>query len=360
LTSRLGIDWPVSSYTGWGVFGLHLCLAMLKRQSAQPVLFHPPKLDPTPAQAGLLAGAVACDIPPSRQVDFPVLHALGNQLADFGLIEGVGDAGLVFFEDAELQSIALERAKKYRVIVAGSQWNGDLLLAAGITHVVVAQQGYDESVFYPGPKSPLWPGRIAVFSGGKLEARKAQDLVLQAFAEFHSQHPEAILVTAWHGFSDQTDIDLPKAPDGKPDLQAWAACYGIPQDCVVDIGFVPNRLMGDVLRGCDAALFPNRCEGGTNLVAMEALASGLPTILSANTGHLDLLKSVPCRALKRQGPSLRPGWGESDVGDCVDHLEKIFADVKLARQQGLEAARVMQEQWTWTARAAKVCEALGY
>ncbi|MBF0268255.1 MAG: glycosyltransferase family 4 protein [Alphaproteobacteria bacterium] len=358
--TRLGIDWPISSYSGWGVFGLHLCLALLRRKSAQPVLFHPPQLDLTPAQQALFSKVYVQKIPASRRVDFPVLHALGNQLADFGLVSGIGDAGLVFFEEPVLQEIAKERAKNHRIIVAGSQWNADLLCANGITNVVVAQQGYDETVFHPGPRNPAWPGRFAIFSGGKLEARKAQDIVLQAFAEFRERHGEALLVTAWRGFSEETDIDLPRTPEGKTDLAAWATCYGIPPDAVVDVGFIPNRLMGEVLRGCDAALFPNRCEGGTNLVAMEALASGLPTILSANTGHLDLTGSVPCWMLKRQGASMKPGWGESDVGECVAKLEEIYADPKGARARGLEAARVMQENWSWSLRAGKVAEALGY
>lgn len=357
---KLALDWPVSSYSGWGVFGLHLCLALLRRKSASPLLFHPPQVDLAPAQQALFERVDIGKIPTHRHVDFPVLHALGNQLADFGLVEGVGDAGLVFLEEAELQPIALERAKKYRIIIAGSEWNGRILHDQGITHVVVAQQGYDETVFHPGPKTPLWPGRFAVFSGGKLEARKAQDLVLQAFGEFHQRHPEAVLVTAWHGFSDETDLDLPKTGDGKPDLAAWAACYGISPDALVDIGFVPNRLMGDVLRGCDAALFPNRCEGGTNLVAMEALASGVPTILSANTGHLDLTSSVPCWPLKRQKSSMKPGWGESDVSECVEALEQIYGNAKAARQRALEAAHRMQESWSWTQRAAQVCDVLGY
>lgn len=358
--NKVGIDWPVSSYAGWGVFGLHLCLALLRRKSAQPILFHPPQVDLTPAQAEAFKGVIVEKIPASRRVDFPVLHALGNQLKDLGVVDGVGDAGLVFFEEARLEPIALERAKKQRLIVAGSQWNGALLQANGITHVVVAQQGYDESVFYPGPRTPLWPGRFAVFSGGKLEARKAQDLVLQAFAEFQARHAEAVLVTAWRGFSDETDLDLPKLGDGSPDLPSWAAAYGIPESAFVDLGFVPNRLMGDVLRGCDAALFPNRCEGGTNLAAMEALATGLPTILSANTGHLDLVKDALCWPLARQRMSLQAGWGESDVGDCLDLLEEIYADAKAARAKALEAARNMQANWTWTHRAAKVCDVLGY
>lgn len=44
----------------------------------------------------------------------------------------------------------------------------------------------------------------------------------------------------------------------------------------------------DVLLRADAAVFPNRQEGGTNLVAMEALGCGVPCIISNRTGQADI------------------------------------------------------------------------
>jgi hypothetical protein len=44
--------------------------------------------------------------------------------------------------------------------------------------------------------------------------------------------------------------------------------------------------MPQILREIDVAVVPNRFEGGTNLVAMECMACGMPVILSANTGYL--------------------------------------------------------------------------
>lgn len=42
--------------------------------------------------------------------------------------------------------------------------------------------------------------------------------------------------------------------------------------------------LAEALAEADVALFPNRGEGGTNLMAMQAMASGVPTVLSANSG----------------------------------------------------------------------------
>src|SRR3546814_10727981 len=81
------------------------------------------------------------------------------------------------------------------------------------------------------------------------------------------------------------------------------------------------------MREADVALFPNRAEGVTNLVAMEAMACGVPTILSANTGHLDIVAEGACIPLRRQRPVVvddrylgTGGWGESDVEEMVEAL----------------------------------------
>jgi glycosyltransferase involved in cell wall biosynthesis len=117
--------------------------------------------------------------------------------------------------------------------------------------------------------------------------------------------------------------------------------------------------MGQVVREADVALFPNRCEGGTNLVAMECMASGVPTILSANTGHLDLITSGGCFPLERQKVVPRPtrffrdteGWGESDVDEIVATLERLHADRQLARDRAAIGARFMTTL-SWEARIA--------
>ena len=88
--------------------------------------------------------------------------------------------------------------------------------------------------------------------------------------------------------------------------------------------------MPEVLREVDIALFPNRCEGGTNLAAMEALASGFVCAISCNTGHLDLVMDGNCIPLRSQGP-VNGGadgfldWGESSIDEVLEALESVFS-----------------------------------
>ena len=73
-------------------------------------------------------------------------------------------------------------------------------------------------------------------------------------------------------------------------IASWLECQGIPRRNVVVPGILNSAQLSSLLKQADLAVFPNRCEGGTNLVAMEAIACGIPTVLSANSGHLDLMR----------------------------------------------------------------------
>ncbi len=62
------------------------------------------------------------------------------------------------------------------------------------------------------------------------------------------------------------------APSGELALEPWLARNGLSSQ-VLDLGRVSHADMPSVLRAADVAVFPNRCEGGTNLVAMEVSSS---------------------------------------------------------------------------------------
>jgi glycosyltransferase involved in cell wall biosynthesis len=210
-----------------------------------------------------------------------------------------------------------------------------------------------------------------VFSGGKLERRKGQDLALAAFKVFAARHPDALLVTAWHSpwpkVASTLDVSGLAAPvrfaaDGAVDIVGWAVASGVPAGQILDLGVIPNASLPPVLREMDVALFPNRCEGGTNLVAMECMACGVPAILSKNSGHLDLIEDGACYPLERQGELAGkegpfgdvPGWGESDIDEIVAALEAAYADRAEARRRGLAGAEILKRySWAETARAMK-------
>lgn len=396
MQRQIVIHWGISSYFGFGVYGLNLALAWaddpdlrargsiaidpsalavdpLRRRALQPFL-----RDSADLQAALARS------PDGRaRVPAPMLAGLDDRF-ELGLAAGgvrlTGDPMIAvpFFESARLPPDAVERAKAFRCVAAGSTWNAEVLRAHGIDNVSTVLQGVDPTLFHPAQRADLFGDRFLVFSGGKLEPRKGQDIVLAAFRRFAASRPDALLVTAWHSPWPERARDLDAsglaAPvvfgaQGQADVRAWAAASGVAPGQVLDLGPVPNAALPQLLREMDVALFPNRCEGGTNLVAMECMACGVPTILSDNTGHRDLIDGDNGYVLERQGPSPAKGgaydvdaWGESDVDEVVARLEAAYADRDDARARGLRgAATLARLTWRRTAEELKavVLEACG-
>ncbi|MGB3535930.1 MAG: glycosyltransferase family 4 protein [Microcoleaceae cyanobacterium] len=302
----------------------------------------------------------------TQPLDFPVLCALGNQFNTSEFVANLKSPrkiGLIFFEDTHFTPEAINLAKTYEQIITGSSWNTTVLKQYGITQVQTIFQGINPSLFYPAPKTGKFGNRFVIFSGGKLEYRKGQDIIIAAFKAFHRRHPDAILVTMWHNFWPQFMQGLEQAghvvgiptvtTEGRLQVQQWLVKNGIPADAVVDAGLIPNHLTLQLLREVDVAVFTNRGEGGTNLVAMECLACGIPTLLSANTGHLDLIHPRHCYPLQHQSAVMpQPpyngveGWGESDVEEVVETLEQVYQNRSEAQQRGQAAVSWMRD-WTW-------------
>jgi len=387
LPEAVVLDWPIGTGTGWQVFGLNLALELARDGRVMPLLLEPAdtaSLHPLHRHAlavplaqqaelhNLLRAAGHAGI----QTDYPVLRALGNGFqgnAAGRRLTSERDLGVIFFEDTALTAEALAAARALSAIIAGSAWNGAVLRAAGLPAVHVIPQGIDPAVFHPAPRGGLFGERFVVFAGGKLEYRKGQDLVVAGFREFASRHPDALLMTAWHNPWPQTMVGLDSAghvrglpgvdTHGRLALEPWLAANGIRPETVLDLGALPNHQMAQTIREADVGLFPNRCEGGTNLVAMETMACGIPAILSANTGHLDLLAEPDAATpLTRQQPVRgrcplyrgTEGWGESDVAEIVERLEEAYRDRRTSRERGERGARCMHRVWTWQQRTAEI------
>jgi glycosyltransferase involved in cell wall biosynthesis len=315
---KLVFDWDVSAYYGWGVYGLNLGLELshdptIEASTTRPIDSR--KIGTDALRLAALAPLIARSNQGISRMNAAWLHAMANNL----LPQRPAHAhmGVTFFE-LPLPPEAIERAKGFDVIVTGSSWNQEILNEAGYADTRLILQGVDRSLFHPAPKRNLFPGRFLIFSGGKAEPRKGQDIVVAAFRIFARHHPEAMLVTAWHSFwpefSRGMDLDLSEFP-GR----------------VIDVGSLPNGVMAPIYRECDVALFPNRAEGGTNLVAMECLACGVPTILSDNTGHRDLLRMGFGYRLSQKPCEIWSEWGESDVEEVVEALEWALRNAQAPR-----------------------------
>jgi len=372
-TEHIGIAWQLSDHHGWGVFGTNLALNLIKNGPCPPKLFSEPAyLERLPQVMTALAPFISeletthCEN--AELSSTTVLHSLGNRFssnADNARVCGRKNIGFIFFEQADFDAETLERARQWDRILAGSSWNRDVCLEAGLRDVRFVSQGVDIERFCPASRIGVPSNRFVIFSGGKLEYRKGQDLVLAAFNCFHQRHPDSLLVTAWQNPWGETALSMaqsrhashPPALDSENHVMItdWAQGNGVPKESFIDLGWVANSRMPAILRETDIALFPNRCEGGTNLAAMEAMATGVPCIVSANTGHLDLIGNENCYVLNRQSiDHVQPDyWRESDVDEIVEKLELAYLD-REDRMRRAERGAAFMTNLSWRNQVARL------
>ena len=205
--------------------------------------------------------------------------------------------GVTFFECSSFSAKDLEVLNQFDLVITGSRWNQALLKRQGINCAHLVHQGVDTAVFNPEPVPRLLKRSLVIFSGGKLENRKGQDIVIAAFRRLLLKYPDALLIAAWGNVGNIGLNTIAASPHvqgspvrGRTDAIApWLEANGIPRSNVFLLPCVVNRQLPHLIKQADVAVFASRCEGGTNLMAMETLACGVPTLISANTGHLDLL-----------------------------------------------------------------------
>jgi glycosyltransferase involved in cell wall biosynthesis len=370
--------------SGWGTYGSNLAYELARRGIEPAIFMVSPELRMTKAQLDTLRPAIeklgawnAAAKAGGLKLDFPLLLALNDDLSYFDLLSGARGqptVGVPFFESAVISAENAAGAKRFDLIIAGSTWNAEVMARHGITHVRTCLQGVDLALFHPGARTGRFKDRFAVFSGGKLEYRKGQDLVVAAFKRFHARRPDALLVTAWHNPWPQLAAKIAVSPhiagspplkdDGSLDVPGWLIANGLPDTAFLDLGRLDNASTPAVLREVDLAIFPNRCEGGTNLVAMEAMACGVPVALSRNTGHLDLIRGDNCYSLDFQLPMGEltgrkdlDGWGETSIDELVSKMEAAYSDREDAERRGVAGAAFMRD-WGWPEQVDRLVAAL--
>jgi glycosyltransferase involved in cell wall biosynthesis len=389
MAQPIFFDWAVSTMFGWGVYGLNLIRHWSGVAGTPAYTLSQVHLESLAGMDPLALRSIAQKLVDSdvlriermnpaarsKPLDGIVLHALGNRFSGstrpgHGGSIGRATVAIIFFEDTILPDAAAV-AREYDLIVTGSSWCEAVLRSHGVGNVTTVLQGIDPSLFHPGPSAGTLEGRFAVYSGGKLERRKGQDLLLLAFRAFAARHADAVLVCSWHSPWPVTALTVNENPalvplrlaaDGRIDANAWAVENGVPAEQFIDLGTVPNHLMARVLREMDVAVFPNRCEGGTNLVAMECMACGVPTILANCTGQRDIVATGAPYPLDRLTPATRvdfgtDGWGECDVEEILEMLEYVYTHREKARRRGAAGAVAMQAM-SWRNQIGQLHRAL--
>ncbi len=365
---------------GWGVCGIRLTLELSK--------LHPVKYVTMPFQhkdigdahhfrdlSALWVGKETIGMchDGAQTLDHPLLQAIESKnLRPFYLeARAPKIVGYTFFETRFLDPVDVARANDYfDLIVGGSSWCEQILKDNGVTRTATVIQGIDGSLFHghADEKDDAFKDRFVVFSGGKLELRKGQDIVIRAFKVLQDRHDDVILLNSWYNLwsdslrtmqiSPYIRFDIPNG-DYLRAVNHFLHANGINPEKAVAVPPIPHSQMIHLYRNSDCGLFPNRCEGGTNLVLMEYMASGKPAIASFSSGHKDVLRednAIPIMTMKQFTITNPEGkiidkWDDPDLEETIEKLEWAYQNRGALKTIGQRAAESMKEQ-TWQ-RAAQ-------
>lgn len=289
-----------------------------------------------------------------RDVDVAFIPLADHDFNPASPVRGKVNLAYSFFE-SPLGPNAAANAAKYDTVFVGSTWCKERCAERGIHNTAVLIQGVDGEIFAPQP--PRQPdGQFRIFSGGKFEYRKGQDLVIAAFAEFAKTHPEAHLVCAWFNpwwqmiapAVEQSGLIVPTIMRGSYEelFADLLEANGIPRDRFTILPRLSQRDLAREMANTDCGLFPNRCEGGTNLVLMEYAATGRPVIANVATGHADIDSLIDC-PIEVLSVYEENGWAVQKVDWIVQEMQNAFHD------RSTLSGKVIP---TWSAAAEKVMD----
>jgi len=387
------IDWPLTPFTGWGGYGIQLAQALMEQGRFKPLLVaHNDRtvqcdlhwlaaLDHLEAcSKGLrqrLTDAEQQGVLPIATSAALGFSPLGNQ-APSPRCTTTLQVGVTFFECSRFREVDVNHMRNYSLLITGSRWNQAVLESYGLSQSRLVHQGVDTALFNPAPVPRLLQRSLVIFSGGKLEIRKGQDVVIAAFRSLLRHHPDALLIAAWGNVGDVALNTIALSPhvQGVPDggraagLAPWLEANGIPLSNVMLLPCVVNRQLPALIKQADVAVFVSRCEGGTNLMAMESLACGVPTMLSANSGHQDLLEmgmrhclpvgldgagQVDSAIVAPYGGDPLGIWGETNPDELLETWLRIAKEKKNLRDLAVQDAAAM-ESMSWRRSMANLLD----
>jgi glycosyltransferase involved in cell wall biosynthesis len=188
--------------------------------------------------------------------------------------------------------------------------------------IPIIHNGVDTTMFHPPEVSRRGAG-VRVLCVGRLIERKGQHLLLQAFSRLRRNAACPVALT------------LVGTGDAEDSLRRLASELGV-EHAVTFTGFVPRDDMPHLYRQSDIFVLPSQNEG-MSIALLEALASGLPVVVTDVGGTEELVQPgvngfvVP--------------W--ADVEALSQSLEKLVVDPLLRQKLG-NTSRAQAARFSWT------------
>jgi glycosyltransferase involved in cell wall biosynthesis len=350
---------PVGSFHGWGVCGKYITKELSSITDVRLITENLTEKNISDPLDYYFLKEKIFEPDGIININDPVLQSIVSKFLLPGRpnIRGGFNAGYTFFEENILLPEYIENAKRhFDIVITGCRWCEEVLRGYGLEDVKTIIQGIDPQIFNPANnRKEYFTDRFVIFSGGKFELRKGQDLVIRAFKILQDKHKDVVLINNWYNmwpgsFNTMAASPYIKLPLNENDyitnINNILETNGVDLTKVITLPLYPNTSMARLYKNTDIGLFPNRCEGGTNLVLMEYMACGKPVIASYNTGHRDILTSDNSIMLKDMkaitignGKNSVAVWENPNLDEIVNSLEWAYDNRDRLKEIGEQAGK---------------------
>jgi glycosyltransferase involved in cell wall biosynthesis len=179
---------------------------------------------------------------------------------------------------------------------------------------------------------PHLQGKTLLLFLSRFDKKKGLDLLLPAFAQLKREQPEVALILAGSG-----------TPAFEAKLRAEVQALGIEHD-VVFTGFLSGEKKLATLADCDIFVLPSYSEN-FGVVVVEAMASGLPVIISNQVGLAHDIQQaeagivIPCQQDK-----------------LVEAIHNLVSDAAQRRQFADQARHLAQQRFSLDAATSSLIQ----
>lgn len=258
-----------------------------------------------------------------------------------GWWKGQKKAILTMWETDYLPAKFANHLSQYDIVLVPSEHNR-AVFCKHHDNVHVVQLGIDTELWKPSEKGRK-PGPIKFMAGGSHWTRKGLDAVVKAFSQFQASDVQLIIKT----IPDMVG-EIPKNLD--------------PRITVIqeNLDEIAER---DLYRSADLFISASRGEG-FGLMPLQAIAAGIPTLLSDTSGHREFIHLASRQIATTPKEAAFPPfytkgiWDEPDVQSILDGMTWFMDNRKEARAMMPELSAKARE-FTWARSAQQLLDATG-
>lgn len=252
------------------------------------------------------------------------------------------------FESTKIPAEWVDYLEQADRVLVPSKFCQEVFAKSGIESQVIPL-GYNDEMYKFIDRSPKNPEKknFTFLHYNAFNIRKGFTEVFKAFVkEFKPDEPVQMIFK-----TTLPSMPIPISPQQYPNIK-------------VICGSISDELQRDLLRQSDCFVFPSRGEG-FGLPPLEAMATGMPTIISNTSGmteyfNTDLMYGVK---VKEECPAIYSRYkGEdvgkmfiSDVDDLAAQMRYVYEHQDEAFAKGRAAAEYVK-QWTFKKTAVKLKE----